>query len=132
MSAPSWGGIFGSKKRKISVLIVDDEEDIRTVVRSLLEGQQFDPIWEAVDGEEALDAAYRYKPDLILLDYLIPKLDGEAVTKGFRLLAPDSKVLVVSGVLHEAPDWSDGFLDKMELGRLRHVLELAFGPDGDW
>lgn len=132
MIAPSWGGVFTRKRRKISVLIVDDEEDIRTVIRALLEGQQFDPIWEAADGEEALDVAYRYQPDLILLDYLIPKLDGEGVTKGFRLLAPDAKVLVISGVLHQAPEWSDGFLEKMELGRLRHVLEIAYGPDGKW
>lgn len=132
MTVRFWRKIFRSRMRKISILIVDDEKDIRTVVRSLLEGQQFDPIWDAVDGEEALDAAYRYKPDLILLDYWMPKLDGEAVTKGFRLLSPGSKILVLSGVLHEAPEWSDGFLDKMEVGRLRHVLEIAFGPGGDW
>jgi CheY-like chemotaxis protein len=132
MSRPLWARIFARTKRKISVLIVDDEDDIRAVVRDLLEGDRFGPIWEAPDGEEALDAAYRHQPDLILLDYRIPKLDGEAVTKGLRLLAPDSRVFVLSGVLREAPEWSDGFLDKMQLSRLRHVLEIAFDKDGGW
>jgi CheY-like chemotaxis protein len=127
-----WGKIFSSPTRKISVLIVDDEEDIRMIVRGLLEGDRFGPIWEAADGEEALDAAYRYQPDLIVLDYMIPKLDGESVAKGLRILAPKAKVLVLSGILKSTPEWADGFLAKEDVARLRHVLDTAFGPRGGW
>lgn len=117
-------------RRRVSVLIVDDEDDIRAVIRALLDGPPFGEVWDAATGEAALDAAYRNQPDLIILDSKMPGLDGEAVSKGLKILAPEAYVIVLSGVLTEPPEWGNGYLHKMEITRLRHVLETAFGPDG--
>ena len=59
---------------KKKVLIADDEAYIRLLVRSIL-GRYY-TILEAGDGEEAMDMARAHRPDLILMDIMMPKLDG--------------------------------------------------------
>ena len=60
------------------VLVVDDEPNIVQVVISRLKANNYDVI-TAVDGQEALELAQREKPDLIILDLMLPKLDGYKV-----------------------------------------------------
>jgi len=59
---------------KKKILIVDDELNIRLLVRSML-GKDYTVI-EASDGDEAIDIARSQKPDFILMDILMPKVDG--------------------------------------------------------
>jgi PAS domain S-box-containing protein len=61
-----------------SVLVVDDEENVRALVRATLSGDGFE-LREAADGEEALDAVAAEKPDVVVLDLIMPGLDGFAV-----------------------------------------------------
>ena len=112
------------RRKRYSVLVVDDEPDIRSVVRTLLQAGPFDPIWEAVDGETAIRIAFENHPDLIVLDYHLPGMDGEAVASGLKLISSGTLVLVLTGVLKEPPSWGDGFLDKFDIARLPRVLEL--------
>jgi CheY-like chemotaxis protein len=56
------------------ILIADDEETVRSLVKRLL-GKTY-KILEADNGEEAIKAAVNHKPDLILMDILMPKMDG--------------------------------------------------------
>lgn len=65
------------------ILLADDEEDIKTVVRMFLEAQGFEVI-TAFDGLDALDKARLEKPDLILLDIMMPVLDGFEVCKRLK------------------------------------------------
>ncbi len=65
------------------VLIVDDEQPIRTLLEYNLKQNQFETIC-AEDGEEALEIALKEKPDLILLDLMLPKMDGVTVCKTLR------------------------------------------------
>jgi DNA-binding response OmpR family regulator len=60
------------KKR---ILIVDDEEDIVNVLRFRLEANNYD-VMSAFDGQDGLNKARAEKPDLIILDLMLPKLDG--------------------------------------------------------
>jgi CheY-like chemotaxis protein len=105
-------------------LIVDDEPDVRAVVRSMLDGELFDPVWEAPDGESAIQIAFQQHPDLIVLDYRLPGINGEAVANGLKVLAAKTQILVLTSVLRSAPSWGDGYLDKLEIDRLPEVLEL--------
>ena len=57
------------------ILIVDDNETNRDILRSRLGPQGYE-LLEAADGEEALSAARQHHPDLILLDVMMPKMDG--------------------------------------------------------
>ncbi|MFQ6136684.1 MAG: PleD family two-component system response regulator [Candidatus Hydrothermarchaeales archaeon] len=60
---------------KKKIMIVDDEQSIRFVIRRILEKEGYDII-EAESGEECLDRLEQEKPDLILLDVMMPGLDG--------------------------------------------------------
>ena len=59
---------------KKKVLIVDDKEPIRQLVSNILAKDY--TVLVAIDGEEAINMARRQKPDLILMDILMPKVDG--------------------------------------------------------
>ena len=65
------------------VLVVDDEPEIIRALRSILTGNGFEPIL-ASTGEEALDLVERRRPDLILLDLVLPGLDGLEVCRVIR------------------------------------------------
>ena len=64
------------QRGKTRILIADDEPNIRTLVSSML-GKDY-AVLEASDGEEALSIARRQKPDLVLMDVMMPKVDGYA------------------------------------------------------
>ncbi len=62
-----------------SLLIVDDHPDFRAGARALLEVDGFEVLGEAADGESALEAARRLRPQVVLLDVQLPGMDGFAV-----------------------------------------------------
>jgi two-component system OmpR family response regulator len=70
----------GSKE--IRILIVDDEPEIREIVRAVLE-DQFEVI-EGENGKQAVDLAQRVLPDLILMDVMMPEMDGITATENIR------------------------------------------------
>jgi DNA-binding NarL/FixJ family response regulator len=81
----------------IRVLVVDDFEPFRRVICSILgKRQDLQVICEVSDGLEAVRKAQELKPDLILLDLGLPKLNGIAAALQIRKLAPESKILFVS------------------------------------
>ena len=70
-------------KVKTTVLIVHDEESIREILKYNLEREKFE-VFEAADGEEAIRLCTEHRPNLILLDIMLPKKDGVAVCKEIR------------------------------------------------
>lgn len=70
-------------KRTKTILLVDDEKSLRLLVSATLASERFH-IVEAVDGPEALAAAEREHPDLVLLDVGLPGLDGFAVCEALK------------------------------------------------
>src|SRR5258708_1890296 len=77
------------------VLVVDDEPHIRTVLRGYLEADGFAVI-EAADGEAALRQARRDTPDLVLLDVMLPGIDGIEVLRQLRTFSDVYVVLVTA------------------------------------
>ena len=67
----------------ITILVVDDEDTIREVVRNYLEREGY-TVREAADGHEALDALSDDPPDLIVLDLMLPGVDGLTITRHVR------------------------------------------------
>ena len=76
-----------------SLLIVDDHAPFRVGARALLECDGFEVLGEAADGEAALAAARRLRPQVVLLDVQLPGMDGFAVAE--RLAAGEDPPMVV-------------------------------------
>lgn len=84
-------------KHKIRVLVADDHPVVRKGLQSCLVKQdKLKLVGEAADGQEALDKALNLKPDVVLLDISMPRLDGLAVAAALRKDAPQVKVLILS------------------------------------
>jgi DNA-binding response OmpR family regulator len=77
------------------VLVVDDEPHIRTVLRGYLEADGF-AVTEAVDGDAALAAVHADAPDLILLDIMLPGMDGLEVLRRLRTFSAAYVILVTA------------------------------------
>jgi two-component system chemotaxis response regulator CheY len=77
-----------------SCLVVDDSSVIRKVARRILEGLEFQ-IFEAEDGEQALDVCRNRMPDAVLLDWNMPKMDGYEFLRVLRRLPDGDRPKVV-------------------------------------
>jgi CheY-like chemotaxis protein len=109
--------------RSVRVLVVDDEPMVRTLLRLLIDrDERFEIVEEATDGEEAVAAASRTQPDVVLLDLLMPRMSGHDALPTIRREAPDAMVLVLSSlsaVDEEAAALGGGahaFLEKSAMG----------------
>ena len=79
------------------VLIVDDDDLMRAGLRELLANDpSIDVVGEASTGREAVDAARRLAPDVVLMDVRMPDLDGIAATRELSRMAPASRVLILT------------------------------------
>jgi DNA-binding NarL/FixJ family response regulator len=78
------------------ILLVDDHPLTRSALAGLLTQHGFDVVGEAADGEEAVEAAARLEPDLILLDLSMPGLDGLSALPRLRAAAPRCEVVVLT------------------------------------
>ena len=82
----------------VRVLLVDDVPDLRLIVRMVLERtERFEVVAEAGDGYEAITLAEQCQPDLTLLDLSMPRMNGVVALPRIREVAPDSKVVILSG-----------------------------------
>ena len=89
------------------VLLVDDSASMRLALRLLLESrEQFAVCGEAVDGLDAIEKAARLKPDVILLDLMMPKLNGAEVASALRQANSHAKIVVFTM-------YADSFRDKL-------------------
>jgi DNA-binding NarL/FixJ family response regulator len=82
----------------IRVLVVDDVADLRELFKMLLEADgRFEVVGEAGDGEEAIEQAARLKPDVIVLDVAMPRMDGIHAIPLLHEASPGVRILVLSG-----------------------------------
>jgi DNA-binding response OmpR family regulator len=77
------------------ILIVEDEAPMRTALKDCLESEGY-RVLTAADGQSGLDRAMQEKPDLVLLDIMMPNLDGYAVCAELRRLANHARVLMLT------------------------------------
>jgi DNA-binding NarL/FixJ family response regulator len=85
-----------------TILVVDDQKYVRHTLRSLLAEQRHWQIYEAADGKTALDRARKLKPDVIVMDIVMPVMNGIAATYELRNVAPETKVVLISS--HYTPE----------------------------
>jgi len=81
------------------ILVVDDNQDSRELVVKVLKNKGYEII-EAIDGEEALEKAVAEKPDLILMDISIPKINGYEVTRRLKTIEEFKDTPIVALTAH--------------------------------
>ncbi|MGP7818188.1 ANTAR domain-containing response regulator [Niallia sp. 01092] len=84
---------------KHKIMIVDDELITRLDMKEMLEGHNYDVVGEGKNGEEAIEKAYSLKPDLIIMDVKMPRVDGikaSSIIKGFS----DCAILLLTAYSH--------------------------------
>jgi DNA-binding NarL/FixJ family response regulator len=80
-----------------TVLIVDDQALVRVGLRKILESEpETTVVGEAADGEEAVDAARRLRPDVVLMDIRMPMLDGIEATRRIARAQPSTRILILT------------------------------------
>lgn len=78
------------------VLLADDHALFRDGVRSLLEARGIQVVGEAGDGQEAVEAALRLRPDVVLMDITMPRMDGLEATRLIKTRLPQTKVVMLT------------------------------------
>jgi DNA-binding NarL/FixJ family response regulator len=103
----------------IRVLIADDPAVVRQGLRTFLELQEdIEVVGEAADGEAALRAAAELEPDVVLMDLVMPRLDGVAAIEGLRARGSTARVIVLTSFLDE-----DKVLPAVRAGAAGYLLK---------
>jgi len=109
----------------INILIADDHAVVREGTRQILEQEpDLKVVAEASDGEEAVQMAQKYKPDVAIIDIAMPKLDGIEATKQIKALYPTIAVLILS-----AYDDDQFVFSLVEAGAAGYLLKSVRGKE---
>lgn len=103
----------------ISVLITDDHKVVRQGLKMFLGlDPELEVVGEAGNGEEAVRMAHRLKPDVVLMDLLMPVMDGIAATERIRKELPETEVLALTSVLED-----DKVVGAVRAGAIGYLLK---------
>jgi DNA-binding NarL/FixJ family response regulator len=112
------------KGMHLRILVVDDHPVVRQGLKNLLDRHpDWEIIDEAEDGLEAVEKADRLKPDVVVLDLSMPRMNGLDACREIRKNAPDSEILIVTQ--HDSPQMmreafnanARGYVVKSDVGR---------------
>ena len=107
----------------VSVLVADDHEVIRSRVAELL-AIEFNVVGTVTDGQQALDAALKLGPDVLVLDISMPVMNGIEVAR--RVKSVGAKARIVFLTMHDGPE----FVRKaLEVGALGYVIKSRLTSD---
>lgn len=108
----------------IRIIIADDHQIVRDGLASLLEGMDkgLEVVGQAADGEQAVALAAELKPDIMLMDVAMPKINGIDATRTILANAPDTRIIAVT--MHAERTFISGMLQAGAMGYIRK--ESAF------
>ena len=108
-----------SMDKSITVMIVDDHEMVRRGAAGYLEAQEdVHVIAEAESGEEALELALEYVPDVVLMDLVMPGMDGVEATRKLKDLSPRTQIIILTSY-HE----DEHIFPALQAGAISYLLK---------
>ena len=120
----TWSGpgrTGGGQGKGIRILLVDDHAVIRQALRMLLEAQpDFEVVADVENGREAVHAAEQLRPDVVLMDAVMPALNGLEATRQIRRASPATRIVVLSGFVDE-----DQLLEALRAGASGYIIKKS-------
>lgn len=105
--------------KKINVLLVDDQTVVREGLAAILSFYpDIEVVGQATDGIQALELVRQSKPDVVLLDMVMPRQDGLSTIPGIKEASPNTKILVVTGFAE-----NDRVYQAIKAGALGYILK---------
>lgn len=105
----------------IRILLADDHEMVRIGVSAYLQAQpDMEVVAEAVNGQEAVELALQHKPDIILMDMVMPIMNGAEATHEIVQKWPDAKVMIVTSFIDD-----DKVYPALEAGAISYLLKTS-------
>ena len=102
------------------MLVVDDNEDIQAMVLLALKGLAVEIVGQAYDGIEAIEKARELKPDVVLMDVVMPRMNGVDATRAIHAEMPDTTIIGFTGSDPSAVD------DMIRAGAIAVFLKTSF------
>lgn len=121
-------------RRRISVIIVDDNDMMRGILRGMLRGEEYDVIGEARNGVAAIELVERLKPDIACMDVMMPEKNGIEALCEIKVAYPATEVIMVTSnsdpdtVQEAIQNGASGFIIKpFNAARVLDTLEKVSG-----
>jgi two-component system, chemotaxis family, chemotaxis protein CheY len=83
--------------KRVSVVIVDDNDMMRAILRSILRGEEYDVIGEARNGAQAVELVERMRPDIVCMDVLMPEKNGLEAMAEIKQMLPETEFIMITG-----------------------------------
>ena len=117
-----------------NILIVDDSRTSRKILKGILEGEGYEVVGEATNGQEGYDRYVEMKPDVVTMDITMPVLDGIEALKKIKSEYPDAKVVMVTAagqktkMVEAVQNGASEFVSKpFEPEQLKKIIDKVIG-----
>lgn len=124
---PSPSDDLGEGDSTLTALIVDDDEEIRHALTLLLDLEGIQVVGLAINGLEAVALAKQLQPQVVILDYMMPRMNGEEAAQLIRAVDPSAKIIAFSAVLDRDPSWADAYLNKERISDIAPLIGQLIG-----
>ena len=115
-------------------MIVDDNDMMRSILRAMLRGEEYEVVGEARNGNIAVDMADRLKPDIVCLDVMMPEKDGLEALSEIKAARPETEIVMITSnadpdtVQESIMNGASGFIVKpFNAARVLDTLEKVAG-----
>ena len=110
----------------IKILVVDDDLAIRSMVCIALSLEPgIGEVRDASDGANAVEVCVDFKPDVVILDYWMPEMDGQDAAARIRSMHPEARIVAYSAALEDKPEWADERLPKDSIPEPNYLIDLV-------
>lgn len=93
---PGGRRLSNMNKRRISIVIADDNDMMRSILRGMLRNQEYDVVGEARNGSVAVEIVGRLKPDIVCMDVMMPEKNGIAALAEIKAAQPNVEIIMVT------------------------------------